>query len=185
MLLNSLKTLQIFKKTINYIVLKKEYKFLVNTFQILIQKNMQNFFFQFLKKSSFWCINEIVDITAIDKNVGNNRFLILYLLLSEKFNFRGIIRLNTDGIVIVNSVSKFFKGVTWLEREVFDMFGIFFKQNNDLRRILTDYGFEGFPLRKDFPVFGFIEKYYSISENIIISNKISLIQEFRFDIRKS
>ena len=184
MLTGNLNSLRSFIKFIDSIVLKKEYKVLANTIQITLHKSLNKVFINFLKKSIFWNISEITDLTIIDKNNKNNRYILSYFFLSEKYCNRIIVRFLVDGISYINSVSLIFKSATWLEREVFDMFGVFFKDNSDLRRILTDYGFNGYPLRKDFPVFGFMEKYYSLSENVIMNNNISLIQEFRFEQKK-
>lgn len=183
MFLQQLYFLKVFKRGIDFISIKKEYGIFTNKIQIQIHSNLQLLFFLFLKKTVLLKLNEIVDIAVVDKNFIKNRFLLNYLFLSAKYSIRLNIRILNNGIFALNSMSFLFKGVTWLEREAYDMFGIFFKNNPDLRRILTDYGFEGFPLRKDFPVFGFIEKYFSISENVISTTKISFLQEFRFDQR--
>lgn len=123
----------------------------------------------------FWIMNEIIDVMVIDKNNKNNCYVFLYFFLSEKYCNWFIVCLFVDGIFYVNSVFLIFKSVIWLEREVFDMFGIFFKDNFDLRCILMDYGFNGYLFRKDFFVFGFMEKYYLLLENVIMNNNIFLI----------
>jgi NADH:ubiquinone oxidoreductase subunit C len=184
MFLQHISFLKIFKSGIDFVSIKKEYAIFTNKIQIQIHSNLQLLFFLFFKKTILLKLNEIVEIAVVDKNLIKNRFLLNYLFLSLKYSVRVIIRVLNNGVCALNSMSFLFKGVSWLEREAYDMFGIFFRHNFDLRRILTDYGFSGFPLRKDFPVFGFFEKYFSISENVISTNKISLLQELRFDQKK-
>lgn len=184
MLLSKMQNLKVFKNYIKFITVKKGHKILANNLQISFHKNLNNAFIQFLKKSVTTSFNQITDLTAIDNyNKNNNRFIISYFLLSEKYCSRIILRITANGISSIKSISSIFKGSNWLEREVFDLFGIFFKNNVDLRRILTDYGFKGYPLRKDYPIYGFTEKYYSIADNIILTNPVAFLQEFRFEQR--
>ena len=109
----------------------------------------------------------------------NKRFEIVYNLLSVQFNQRIIIKTYISEINILYSINSIFKGSCWFEREIWDLFGVFFTKHPDLRRILTDYGFEGFPLRKDFPVIGFLEISYDDKIKAIKFNKIENLQEFR------
>ena len=104
--------------------------------------------------------NMLLDITAVDYPQRAKRFEIIYNLLSLKNHLRIRIKIFVNDNEIIPSISKLFKSANWYEREVWDMYGISFKGNNDLRRILTDYGFEGHPLRKDFPLTGFVELRY-------------------------
>ena len=135
--------------------------------------------FILLKHSKFQFI-VLSDMFGIDQMQPNGRFKVVYTLLSIRFNVR--LRLN----VIVNefdqvpSCTEIFKCAGWLEREIWDMFGIFFINHSDLRRILTDYGFNGFPLRKDFPLSGFIELRYDDSLKRVVYEPIETSQEFRF-----
>jgi NADH:ubiquinone oxidoreductase subunit C len=122
----------------------------------------------------------LVDITAVDKFRGRKRFELFYFLRSVAFNNVLGIRVLTDGFSSVPSCTLVYNGAGWLEREVWDMFGIAFANHADLRRILTDYGFQGFPLRKDFPLTGFVEVRYDDETKRVIYDALELAQEFRF-----
>ena len=121
----------------------------------------------------------LLDITAVDYPKRSKRFELVYILLSlkNKFRLRVKVFLNEDDIV--PSITSIYKSASWYEREVWDMYGISFKNNNDLRRILTDYGFEGFPLRKDFPLTGFVELRYDDSKKKVTYSKVKLTQDYR------
>jgi NADH/F420H2 dehydrogenase subunit C len=121
----------------------------------------------------------LVDITAVDYPEREERFEVVYLLLSVKYNSRIIIKVSVDEITPVPSVEGIFPNAGWYERETFDMYGIFFQENKDLRRILTDYGFEGYPLRKDFPLSGYTEVRYDDSVRRVVVEPLELTQEFR------
>lgn len=121
-----------------------------------------------------------VDITAVDYPSRKQRFEIVYNLLSVQYNSRIRIHTSVDEITPVNSVTAIFASAGWFEREVWDMFGVYFSNHPDLRRILTDYGFEGHPLRKDFPLSGYVEVRYDDSEKRVISEPIEMAQEFRY-----
>ena len=108
----------------------------------------------FLKTNSKTKFRQLIDITAVDFPENEIRFKLVYLLLSHEFNQRIIIETDIKEKEIVGSVTSIYPAANWMEREVFDMYGIDFKDHPDLRRILTDYGFEGHPLRKDFPLTG-------------------------------
>ena len=120
-----------------------------------------------------------IDITAVDYPEKEKRFKIVYLLLSHENNLRILININIDEKTPAPSITKIFPSANWMEREVFDMYGISFKDHPDLRRILTDYGFEGFPLRKDFPLTGHTEVRYSEDKKKVISEPVRLDQEYR------
>lgn len=107
------------------------------------------------------------------------RFGVVYELLSLTFNTRLRIKVYLNEMSTVSSVISIFINANWWEREVWDMFGIWFENHTDLRRILTDYGFDGFPLRKDFPLSGYVDVYYDSTKKRIISKPIELAQEFR------
>lgn len=124
--------------------------------------------------------NQLVDICAVDLLSKNSRFRIFYSLLSLSFQSRIMIYININLMNIVPSVTNLFKSANWLEREVWDMFGVFFSRHPDLRRILTDYGFEGYPLRKDFPQMGFVEVRYDDQFKHVLYEPVELAQEFRF-----
>ena len=133
----------------------------------------------FLKTNQKCKFKQLIDITAVDYPQREKRFKIVYLLLSHENNLRIIINTNIDEKETVSSITKIFPSANWMEREVFDMYGISFKDHPDLRRILTDYGFDGYPLRKDFPLTGHIEVRYSEEKKKVISEPVKLDQEYR------
>ncbi len=122
---------------------------------------------------------QLVDITAVDFPDRQKRFEIVYNLLSLKHNQRLRVKLAADEETIVPSATGVFSAATWLEREVWDLFGVFFGEHPDLRRILTDYGFEGHPLRKDFPLTGYVEVRYDEDQKRVVYEPVKLTQEFR------
>ena len=133
----------------------------------------------FLKTNEKCRFRQLIDITAVDYPQREKRFKIVYLLLSHENNLRIIINTNIDEKETVPSITKIFPSANWMEREVFDMYGISFKDHPDLRRILTDYGFDGYPLRKDFPLTGHTEVRYSEERKKVISEPVKLDQEYR------
>lgn len=122
---------------------------------------------------------QCMDITAADWPSRPQRFEIVYCLLSIRHNSRLLIRTTTDEVTPVPSLTGVFSSAIWAEREVFDMYGVTFSGHPDLRRILTDYGFEGHPLRKDFPLSGFTEVRYDEEKGRIVSEPLELTQEYR------
>lgn len=122
----------------------------------------------------------LIDVTAVDYPSRNLRFEIVYNLLSVQFNSRIRIKTCIDEITPITSSTSLYSSAGWWEREVWDMFGIFFSDHPDLRRILTDYGFQGHPLRKDFPLTGYTEVRYDDSEKRVITENLELSQEFRY-----
>ena len=133
----------------------------------------------FLKTNEKCRFRQLIDITAVDYPQDEKRFKVVYLLLSHEKNLRIIINTKIDEKIIVPSITKIFPSANWMEREVFDMYGISFKNHPDLRRILTDYGFNGYPLRKDFPLTGHTEVRYSEEKKKVISEPVKLDQEYR------
>jgi len=133
----------------------------------------------FLKTSENTKFRQLVDITAVDYPENDQRFNLVYLLLSHEFNTRIIIQSSINENEVVPTITKIYPAANWMEREVFDMYGINFKDHPDLRRILTDYGFEGFPLRKDFPLTGHNEVRYSEDEKKVIYEPVKLEQNYR------
>lgn len=133
-----------------------------------------------LKYHTFCQFKILIDITAVDYLSHVFRFEIIYQLISVLFNFRITLKLKLKKLEFVDSASLIYNSAFWLEREVWDLFGIFFAYHTDLRRILTDYGFIGFPLRKDFPLTGFVEIVYSDEFKRVIYKPLQLTQEFRF-----
>ena len=133
----------------------------------------------FLKNNSHTKFRQLVDITAVDYPEQTERFKMVYLLISHEFNNRIILSYYINENEIVPSITQIFPSANWMEREVFDMYGIKFKDHPDLRRILTDYNFEGFPLRKDFPLTGHSEVRYSEDEKKVIYEPVKLEQNYR------
>jgi len=133
----------------------------------------------FLKTNEKCKFRQLIDITAVDYPKKENRFKVIYLLLSHENNLRIVISVDVDEKTPVPSITKIFPSANWMEREVFDMYGISFKGHPDLRRILTDYGFEGHPLRKDFPLTGHTEVRYSEEKKRVISEPVKLDQQYR------
>ena len=133
----------------------------------------------FLKTNEKCRFRQLIDITAVDYPEKEKRFKVVYLLLSHENNLRILINMNIDEKTLVPSITKIFPSANWMEREVFDMYGISFKDHPDLRRILTDYGFEGYPLRKDFPLTGHREVRYSEEKKKVIYEPVKLDQQYR------
>ena len=133
----------------------------------------------FIKTNKDTKFRQLIDITAVDFPEKEQRFRIVYLLLSHEFNTRVLIEFDIPEGEKVPSLTKIFPSANWMEREVFDMYGIDFKDHPDLRRILTDYGFEGYPLRKDFPITGHNEVRYSEESKKVIYEPVKLEQNYR------
>ena len=121
----------------------------------------------------------IVDITAVDWPAREQRFDVVYHFLSPRLNQRVRLKVATDETSPVPSLIDLFRGADWFERETYDLYGVLFTGHPDMRRILTDYGFEGHPLRKDFPLTGFVEVRYDDEQKRVVYDKVSLAQEFR------
>ena len=133
----------------------------------------------FLKTNPKTKFRQLIDVTAVDFPEKEIRFKLIYLLLSHELNHRIIIEIETKDKEIVQSITSIYPSANWMEREVFDMYGINFKDHPDLRRILTDYGFEGHPLRKDFPLTGHNEVRYSNENKKVIYEPVKLEQNYR------
>ena len=153
----------------------------INFDQLYIDINVEDVIstILFLKTNEKCKFKQLIDITAVDYPQREKRFKIVYLLLSHENNLRIVININIDEKIIVPSITKIFPSANWMEREVFDMYGISFKDHPDLRRILTDYGFDGYPLRKDFPLTGHLEVRYSEEKKKVVSEPVKLDQEYR------
>ena len=134
---------------------------------------------QFLKSDENLRFRQLIDIAGVDYPDQEKRFQLVYLFLSHEKNIRVKLSIRFDSKQIINSLTKIFPSANWMEREVFDMYGIKFKNHPDLRRILTDYGFKGHPLRKDFPLTGFNEVRYSEKEKKVIYEPVKLEQNYR------
>ena len=133
----------------------------------------------FLKTNKNTMFRQLIDITAVDYPQNEKRFKLVYLLLSHEFNQRILLDYNINEKEIVNSITSVFPSANWMEREVFDMYGINFKNHPDLRRILTDYSFDGHPLRKDFPMTGHNEVRYDEETKKVIYEPVKLEQNYR------
>ena len=133
----------------------------------------------FLKTNIETKFRQLIDITVVDYPEQTQRFKVVYLLLSHEFNHRLILSYSINENEVISSLTSIFPAANWMEREVFDMYGVNFKDHPDLRRILTDYGFEGHPLRKDFPLTGHSEVRYSEDQKKVISEPVKLEQNYR------
>ena len=133
----------------------------------------------FLKNNEKSKFRQLIDITAVDFPEKEKRFNLIYLLLSHENNFRIIVNSDIKEKTPVPSITKIFPSANWMEREVFDMYGISFSSHPDLRRILTDYKFEGYPLRKDFPLTGHKEVRYNEDKKKVVYEPVKLEQEYR------
>jgi len=136
-------------------------------------------FITFLKLHTTIKVEQLIDITAVDFPQRKQRFEVLYQLLSVTYNQRITVSISVNESNILDSVVKLFSSAGWYERETWDMFGIFFRNHPDLRRMLTDYGFKGHPLRKDFPVTGYLETFYNDFNKRIMLEKATFAQEYR------
>jgi len=133
----------------------------------------------FLRDESNCQFKVLLDITAVDFPERDERFEVVYNLLSVSLNQRIRIKVATDETVPVPSVTSIYSTAAWFEREVWDMYGVLFTDHPDLRRLLTDYGFEGHPLRKDFPLTGYVEMRYDAEQKRVVYEPVKLTQEFR------
>lgn len=133
----------------------------------------------FLRDDAACQFVSLIDITAVDWPGREQRFDVVYHLLSPRLNQRIRVKAAADEVTPVPSVIEVYSGADWYEREAFDLYGVLFSGHPDLRRILTDYGFEGHPLRKDFPLTGFVEVRYDDEQKRVVYDKVQLVQEFR------
>ena len=133
----------------------------------------------FIKSNENTKFRQLIDITVVDYPENNQRFKVVYLFLSHEFNQRIILSYLITENEVIPSLTPIYPAANWMEREVFDMYGVKFKDHPDMRRILTDYGFEGHPLRKDFPLTGHTEVRYSEDQKKVISEPVKLEQNYR------
>ena len=168
-------------KSINLMVPKFIEKSVISKEEVIFYTYPEHIasFLAFLKNHTNGQFEMLVDITAVDYPEREKRFEVVYMLLSVKYNTRIIVKLSVDEVTPVPTVEKIFPNAGWYERETWDMFGIFFQENQDLRRILTDYGFEGYPLRKDFPLTGYVECRYDDTQKRVVVEPLEMTQEFR------
>ncbi len=158
---------------------KITYKINDNTIILYINRTNLHFLVNFLKKHNQLQFKTLVAITSVDFPENKDRFEINYFLLSYFLNLRIIIKIITNDVTPIESIHLIHSSAGWYEREVWDLFGVFFSNHPDLRRILTDYGFEGYPLRKDFPQTGFLEVRYDDEEKYVLYEPLEITQEFR------
>ena len=177
-MLNNLKKLE---KLINSELASKIQSSCVENEELLIQISENNLVevVQFLKSNGQCKFKQLIDIAGIDFPDEEKRFEIVYLFLSHENNKRIKVSIKFDSKQVIDSITKIFPSANWMEREVFDMYGIKFKNHPDLIRILTDYGFKGHPLRKDFPLTGFNEVRYSEKDKKVIYEPVKLEQNYR------
>ncbi len=134
---------------------------------------------QFLRDHTATQFKQVIDVCGVDYPTKPNRFQVVYHLLSLRYNTRIRVKTYANETSAVPSISHLFPVANWFEREAWDMYGIFFTGHPDLRRILTDYGFEGHPLRKDFPLTGYVEVRYDDEKKRVIAEPVELAQQFR------
>jgi len=133
----------------------------------------------FIKSNKNTKFRQLIDVTVVDYPENIQRFKVVYLFLSHEFNQRIILSYFIGENEVIPSLTSIYPAANWMEREVFDMYGVKFKDHPDLRRILTDYGFEGHPLRKDFPLTGHTEVRYSEDQKKVIKEPVKLEQNYR------
>ena len=133
----------------------------------------------FIKSNENTKFRQLMDVTVVDYPENAQRFKVVYLFLSHEFNQRIILSYLISENEVIPSLTHIYPAANWMEREVFDMYGVKFKDHPDMRRILTDYGFEGHPLRKDFPLTGHTEVRYSEEQKKVISEPVKLEQNYR------
>jgi NADH-quinone oxidoreductase subunit C len=173
--------LQNLEKLINSELSSKIQNSLINNEELLIEIKDNDLVevIQFLKSNENCKFKQLIDIAGVDYPENEKRFELIYLFLSHENNFRVKLLTKFELDETINSITKIFPSANWMEREVFDMYGIKFKNHPDLRRILTDYGFKGHPLRKDFPLTGFNEVRYSEKDKKVIYEPVKLEQNYR------
>ena len=176
-----LENLNKFEKHINSELTSKVQNSIIENGELLIEIDDKDLIevVQFLKSNENLKFRQLIDIAGVDYPDQEKRFQLVYLFLSHEKNIRVKLSIRFDSKQIINSLTKIFPSANWMEREVFDMYGIKFKNHPDLRRILTDYGFKGHPLRKDFPLTGFNEVRYSEKEKKVIYEPVKLEQNYR------
>ena len=173
--------LQNIEKSINSELSSKVQSSSINNEELLIEINDKDLIdtVQFLKLNENCKFKQLIDIAGVDYPENDKRFELIYLFLSHENNTRIKLLIKFEINQTINSITKIFPSANWMEREVFDMYGIKFKNHPDLRRILTDYGFKGHPLRKDFPLTGFNEVRYSEKDKKVIYEPVKLEQNYR------
>ena len=175
------KNLKKIEKIINSELSSKVHQSVIINDELTVEINVNNLIevVQFLKSNDKCKFRQLIDIAGVDYPEKDKRFQLVYLFLSHENNMRVKIVIKFQPKELISSLTKIFPSANWMEREVFDMYGIKFKNHPDLRRILTDYGFKGHPLRKDFPLTGFNEVRYSEKEKKVVYEPVKLEQNYR------
>jgi NADH dehydrogenase (ubiquinone) Fe-S protein 3 len=173
-----LKKYVLFLKNILKTVIK-EIRIHNNNLEIKTTPNNLCALLYFLQNHTLCQYKQLIDIACSDVPGKQHRFSVNYLLLSLRYNTRLIVVVKTNEVSPLPSTTVLYRSANWLEREVWDLYGVFFDLHPDLRRILTDYGFSGHPLRKDFPLTGFLEVYYNDSTKRLSYEPVELAQEYR------
>ena len=178
MILNNLKKLE---KLVNSELASKVQRSVIENNELLIEIKDVDLIdvIHFLKSNDSCKFRQLIDIAGVDYPENEKRFQLVYLFLSHEKNIRIKLLIKFDLDQIIPSITKIFPSANWMEREVFDMYGVKFKNHPDLRRILTDYNFKGHPLRKDFPLTGFNEVRYSEKEKKVVYEPVKLEQNYR------
>ena len=179
--MQNLENLENLEKYLNSELTTKLNSSLINHKQLKIVINSSDLIdvLVFIKNNQNTKFKQLIDITAVDFPEKEQRFKMIYFFLSHENNNRISVEYNIKENEIVNSITSLYPAANWMEREVFDMYGIKFKDHPDLRRILTDYNFEGFPLRKDFPLTGHNEVRYNEEKKRVIYEPVKLEQNYR------
>ena len=178
---NKNNTLESISNILDAVVDKNDYKleFKNGLYSLNLKQSMLIKIAKLLKENEKLKFNQFIDLTAVDYPNKKNRFEMVYILLSVELNLRIIIKFFINENDSVDSITNLFPAANWYEREVWDLFGIAFNNHPDLRRLLTDYGFIGHPLRKDFPLSGNVEVKYDLKEKKVVYEPIKLTQSFR------
>ena len=173
--------IQKLEQLVNAELANKITKSIIENDELLISINPEEIIYviQFLKSNESCKFRQLIDIAGVDYPEDEKRFEIIYLMLSHEKNLRIKIKVKFEIGKKIVSITKIFPSANWMEREVFDMYGVEFENHPDLRRILTDYDFEGHPLRKDFPLTGFVEVRYSEKDKKVIYEPVKLEQDYR------
>ena len=176
-----LNNLQKLEKLVNSELASKIQRSIIENNEFLIEISEADLIdvIQFLKSNNSCKFRQLIDIAGVDYPENEKRFQLVYLFLSHERNVRIKLLIKFDLNQTIPSITKIFPSANWMEREVFDMYGIKFKNHPDLRRILTDYNFKGYPLRKDFPLTGFNEVRYSEKDKKVVYESVKLEQNYR------
>ena len=176
-----LNNLQKLEKLVNSELASKIQRSIIENNEFLIEISEADLIdvIQFLKSNDSCKFRQLIDIAGVDYPENEKRFQLVYLFLSHEKNIRIKLSIKFDINQTIPSITKIFPSANWMEREVFDMYGIKFKNHPDLRRILTDYNFKGHPLRKDFPLTGFNEVRYSEKDKKVVYESVKLEQNYR------